>query len=223
VETIERVAQLLSRCGRSDAALPPTALFNEGWMLRLVLDWASRHSSALPTLPFVPHSRWYPEALLPSRFRPRHRGDIAGEGFTHADGVVGHFRLRFGGRGDIELLPDARQLLVVEAKMASGLSPGTRRAPTFNQAARNVACIAHLVSAAKLDPEHFTSLGFVLLAPAARIQGGAFSMAIGKQAVCDAVANQAASSMPRPSSGAELVSNRSRFESQWPPCRGRAS
>jgi hypothetical protein len=34
--------------------------------------------------------------------------------------------------------------VVVEAKMASGLSAGTTRAPDFNQAARNVACIAQV-------------------------------------------------------------------------------
>jgi len=154
-----RVAELLTSGGRSDGVLPPTALFNEGWMLRLVLDWASRHRSAIPELMFDNDSRWYSEALLWSRFRPRRRGDTAGEGFTHADGVIGHFRLRPGGRGDIELLPGVRQLIVVEAKMASGLSAGTTRVPDFNQATRNVACLAHLVSESRCDPSELTSLG----------------------------------------------------------------
>lgn len=152
-----------------------------------MLDWAAHHPTAIPALTFDEDSRWYSEALLASRFRPRRRGDTAGEGFTHADGVIGHFRLRPGGRGDIELLAGARQLLVVEAKMASGLSAGTTRAPEFNQAARNVACIAHLVSGARIDPSTFTTLGFVLVAPAARIAEGAFAAAIDKTAICAAV------------------------------------
>lgn len=187
----ERVAELLTRCGRTDAVLPATALFNEGWMLRLVLDWASRHPSAIPELTFEASSRWYSEALLPSRFRPRRRGDTAGEGFTHADGVIGHFRLRPGGRGDIELLPGAGQLVVVEAKMASGLSAGTTRAPDFNQAARNVACIVQLVSISGIDPAAFTRLGFVLLAPAERIADGIFAAATDKDAICAAVSRRA--------------------------------
>lgn len=191
-DPMERVAQLLLRCGQPDAAvLPPTALFNEGWMLRLVLDWASHHPSAISELIFTKGSRWFSEALLPSRFRPRRRADPAGEGFTHADGVIGHFRLRPGGRGDIELLPDARQFVVVEAKMASGLSAGTTRAPNFNQAARNVACIAHLVSSAGIDFATFTRLGFVLLAPAARIAEGVFATATDKAGICAAVAQRA--------------------------------
>lgn len=187
-----RVGELLSRCGEHDSVLPPTTLFNEGWMLRLILDWAAHHRSSLRALSFADGSRWYLEALLPSRFRPRRRGDPAGEGFTHADGVIGHFQLRPGGRGDIELLPGARQLTVVEAKMASGLSVGTKRAPAFDQAARNVACVANLLSIAGIDPGSMTHLGFVLLAPAARIDEGAFMDALDDAAICDAVNHRAA-------------------------------
>ena len=171
----DRVAELLLRCGQPDAILPPTELFNEGWMLRLVLDWAARHPTTIEALRFEPNSKWYSEALLGSRFKPRRRGDTSGEGFTHADAVIGHFRLRAGGRGDIELLPGASQLVVVEAKMASGLSGGTKRAPDFNQAARNVACIAHLVGGVA-DVASVSNCGFVVLAPGARISEGVFSV-----------------------------------------------
>jgi hypothetical protein len=188
MKTIDRVSQLLRRCGEADAVLPPTALFNEGWMLRLVLDWAERHPSAIQALRFEEGSRWYSEALLASRFRPRHRGDAAGEGFTHADGVIGHFRLRPGNRGDIELLPDARQLVIIEAKMASGLSAGTTRAPTFNQAARNVACLAHLLCGSKASA--VTSSAFIVLAPAVRIAEGAFA-AVDREAIGLAVESRA--------------------------------
>jgi hypothetical protein len=165
----ERVASLLKNCGTELGILPPTALFNEGWMLRLVLDWAASHPDAIESLPFMPGSRWYSEAWLPSRFKPRRRGDPGGEGYTHADGVIGHFQLRAGGRGDIELLPGACQFTVVEAKMASGLSAGTTRAPDFNQAARNIACMAHLVSESGIDLAQMVKLSFVLVAPAERI------------------------------------------------------
>lgn len=83
MDPTERVAQLLMRCGHGDSVRPQTALFNEGWMLRLVLDWAAHHPSAVRELTFDEGSRWYSEALLTSRFRPRQRGDTAGEGFTH--------------------------------------------------------------------------------------------------------------------------------------------
>ena len=179
-----KIGGLLSRCGSSDTVLPPTELFNEGWMLRLVLEWAQRHPDAIPALRFAPGSRWFSEALLPSRFKPRRRGDSAGEGFTHADAVIGHFTVGSSGRGDIKLNSDARQLTVVEAKMASGLAPGTFRAPTFNQAARNVACIANLVRLADLERSAI-DLSFVVLAPQARLE--AFAPVLERSAICEAV------------------------------------
>jgi hypothetical protein len=166
---IEQIARLLSRCGNADGNLPPTALFNEGWMLRLVLDWAAQHRSSIAALRFDADSVWYSEARLPSRFPPRTRGDGGGEGFTHPDGVIGHVRVDPGGRGYIELLHDARQFVVVEAKMASGLSAGTKYAPTFNQAARTMACVANVLSSANFATDDVRDLGFVLLAPADRI------------------------------------------------------
>lgn len=184
------VAHLLSWCSTPDTVLPPTTLYNEGWMLRLVLDWASRHPSSIPELAFDDGSRWYSEALLPSRFKPRRRGDTSAEGFTHADGVIGHFRVR-SGRGDIELSLGARQLTIVEAKMASGLSAGTKHAPAFNQAARNVACIAHMLSQGSVAELEHVSASFVLLAPQARISEGAFRAAMDRDAIASAVRRRA--------------------------------
>jgi hypothetical protein len=105
-------------------------------------------------------------ALLGSQFRPRTQGDQLGEGWTHADGVVGHFSFR-GRRGDVVLDEDARQLVVIEAKLFSGLSTGTSRAKSFDQAARNVACIAQLL--VDHDLTRLERLGFIVLAPAEQI------------------------------------------------------
>ncbi|MCH7750186.1 MAG: hypothetical protein IH939_19045 [Acidobacteria bacterium] len=64
---------------------------------------------------------------------------------------------------------------MVEAKMASGLSAGTKHAPNFNQAARNVACIAHLVDSGLASLESLQNCGFVVVAPKERIAQGVFA------------------------------------------------
>jgi hypothetical protein len=160
----QRVAELLCACGTEHGVLPPTALYNEGWMLRLVLDWFSRDPAVGHPLSFAPSARWYSEALLPSQFLARTRGDLLGEGWTHADGVIGHFEVRKG-RGDVQLAPAARQFVVTEAKLFSGFSPGTKRARSYDQAARTVACIAEVLHRGGHDPTAFDQLGFVVLAP----------------------------------------------------------
>lgn len=51
---LERAIGLLSKCSTRDTLMPPTELFNEGWMLRLVLDWAQHHPDAISALRFCP-------------------------------------------------------------------------------------------------------------------------------------------------------------------------
>jgi len=177
---LDQISRMLGACGSDQAVLPPTALYNEGWMLRLVLGWYEANAGEPGLIRFEPGSRWYSEALLGSRFFGTHRGDTRAEGWTHADGVIGHFRLCPGGRGDIELLPDARQLTVTEAKMGSLLSAGTKNAPKFDQAARNLACIAQQLALAKREPIDFTRIEFLVLAPESRIETGAFAQQLDK-------------------------------------------
>lgn len=178
MSSFDQVIELLARCGTDRGVLPATALYNEGWMLRLVLHWFDQHRTVQHPLAMLHGSSWYSEPLLASRFFGRSRGDSRAEGWTNADAVIGHVRLRAGGKGDIELIPTARQFIVAEAKLGSGLSPGTKNAPTFNQAARNVACMAHLLTEAKRAPEDLASLGFYVIAPASRIGQGVFSGAL---------------------------------------------
>lgn len=151
-------------------------------MLRLVLDWYASNSTATHRLGFESGAQWYSEALLPSRFFAKHRGDGRAEGWTHADGIVGHFLVR-PERGDIALETSARQLTVTEAKMASLLSPGTKNAPEFDQAARNVACMAQVLSLAKCEPRTLSRLGFYVIAPAVRVAQGVFSQQLDKAAI----------------------------------------
>jgi hypothetical protein len=182
MDPLARIGQLLAGCASAESHLPPTTLYNEGWMLRLVLDWCASHPAAVDAFAFLPGARWYSEALLPSRFGGRglHR-----EGFTHADAVIGHFRLRAGGRGDIELRPGARQLSVVEAKMGSPLSAGTSNAKTYNQAARNVACMVHLI--AQADGADLERISFTVVAPAQRIAERIFEAHLTAESLLDTV------------------------------------
>src|SRR5688572_18824513 len=90
--SLDRVAELLRLASTPGRRFPPTELYSEGWMLRLVLDAAERGVATLP-FPWVDGSRWYSEARIASPFMARFRGDRGAEGYTHADGVVGHFAM----------------------------------------------------------------------------------------------------------------------------------
>jgi len=162
---INKIAQML----RSPSSFPPTLLYNEGWMLRLVLDYYASNRDSSHKLSFMDNSKCYSELLLPSPFSPRYRGDKLGEGYTHADGVIGHFTIQNKGKGDIKLEDTMKQFKVIEAKMNSPLSKGTSNCPYYNQAARNVACMAEVIkrTSEEVGPVELESLdlGFYVVAP----------------------------------------------------------
>jgi hypothetical protein len=69
------------------------------------------------------------------------------------------------------------------------------RAPEFNQAARNVACLAHLISnRPQGGPEEPISANFVLLAPEYRIKEGVFRRAMDRNEIVAAVRRRAVDS-----------------------------
>jgi hypothetical protein len=163
--------------------MPPTVLYNEGWMLRLVLDWLDRNRGGSHALSLMAGARWYSEALLPSRFLATSRGDKLAESHTHADGVTGHFSIAPGERGEAKLLAGAGQFLVMEAKIGSPLSTGTKNAPGYDQAARNVACMAHMIGVAGLRAEAFARLGFCVLLPAVALSDGKLGDLLSKSSI----------------------------------------
>ena len=189
---MNRIARMLAECSGDRRVFPATDLYNEGWMLRLVLDWFASRPGIEHDFAFSSHDRWYSEALLPSAFLPRFRGDPLSESWTHADGVIGQFHIGVKGEGGLSLSPAATRLVVTEAKMFSKLSSGVKNACFYNQAARNVACIADVVRRADLTAVEMNHIGFFVIAPQGQIESGAFSSLLHKDAILEVVARRVA-------------------------------
>ena len=81
---LDRITGLLDRSAFDDRSFPPTLLFEEGWMLRLVLDWFSSHKNNSHNFSFDEDAGWFSEAHLPSTFLPRYMDlpGFCGETFT---------------------------------------------------------------------------------------------------------------------------------------------
>jgi hypothetical protein len=184
---IQAIHALIDATEREPHRFPPTLLYNEGWMLRLVLDWFNTHNTQAHPLSFRAGATWFSEALLPSPFKARYRGDRSAEARTHADGIIGHFKVGSAGKTDVELTADARQFVVVEAKIRSALSGGTRNALTYNQAARSIACIAEVLSRAGRRPDQMDSLAFLVADPQGNLDRGAIAAKLEKSSIEAAV------------------------------------
>ena len=76
---LDNIKNMLALSSSNQNVMPPTILFNEGWLLRLLLDWFSgQHVQGHP-LSFPENGKWFSEALLPTAFLPRSRKDPLGE------------------------------------------------------------------------------------------------------------------------------------------------
>ena len=187
VKALDTINLIFERCASGINSLPPTVLYNEGWMLRLLLEWFSQQPASGHPLDFSEGSRWYSEALIPSAFLPRKQGDKFAETWTHADGVIGHFKIGENRDTDLTLLTDATTLKVLEAKMLSRLSKGIKNAEYYNQAARYIACIAEILKRAKMDPIVMASVSFYVIAPKSQIEKGLFAAELSKESISSIV------------------------------------
>ena len=174
------VADLLRRCHSDETVFPPTDLYNEGWLLRITLDWFSKQKPSGHELSFSQGCTWFSEALLPSQFLARFRGDALSESWTHADGIIGHIRIGRGGKADTSFDTEVTHFVVTEAKIFSKLSAGVKNASYFNQAARYAACIAELLNKVERKPADLKRLGLYILAPAETIGYGWFERPLDK-------------------------------------------
>lgn len=171
----ERIKAMLEACEAGDPSFPPNVLFNESWLLRIVIDWFERQGGDRYPLSALTGSRWFSESWLPSAFLPRYRGDRLAESRTHADGVIGRFTIGDPGTAGLTLHPETRQFVVVEGKLFNRLSSGVKNAPYFDQAARSVGCVAETLRRAGREPAAVDDLAFLVIAPQARIDDGIFA------------------------------------------------
>jgi hypothetical protein len=162
---------------------PATIFYNEGWLLRIIIDWFSRHRDEEHPLRFTDNARWFSEALLPTQFLARNRRDPLAEGYSHADAVIGNVSIGKAALANAALAEDAEQLVVTEAKLFSRLSSRVTNAAYFDQAARNVACIAQLLCLSKRQPQAMSALGFFVIAPLEQIDRNLFATELAKASI----------------------------------------
>jgi len=120
-------------------SINPTEIYNEGWMTRLLMYYSIKKKKTFAGIDFKHLKRWTSEGLISSPFVHAQQNR---EGYTHADMVLGDFSIDYEKRGEIIADNMAEIFGIIEAKMGSPLSSGTKNAPNYNQASRNVACIA---------------------------------------------------------------------------------
>ena len=140
VRAMKDIIEIIKSIDTTHKNLNPTVIYNEGWMTRLLVRQSTIESLKLGIINFSNETKWTSEALISSPFIKVKKYP---EGHTHADIAVGDFEINFSKRGEVEVDDNASIFGIIEAKMGSNLTPGTSHVKEYNQATRNLVCIAH--------------------------------------------------------------------------------
>jgi hypothetical protein len=179
----------------SEKNLLPTELFNEGWLLRLVLDWFSKNRETGFVVSFNKEATWFSEGRLETIFK-KERGLKAGEGYTEADGVFGNITVGMRnnpnakGIGDIRLTGNCRQFVAIEAKIQSKFSEKTTNSGLYPQPARYIACMSYVLSKSKFNINNINDLAFYTFLPEKCKHDSTFQEYVKKEHIRDAVKNR---------------------------------
>ncbi len=157
---MEAFIKIIQSVKSNHVNINPTEIYNEGWMTRLLVYYSIQEGIKLPFLDFSKVNNWTSEALISSPFV---KASKYREGYTHADMVLGDFDVNYEKRGEVHVTPEPKVFGIIEAKMGSNLSSGTKHVSKYNQASRNIACIAH--NTYKWDCDIF----FAVVAPEKKI------------------------------------------------------
>lgn len=142
----------------------PTVIYNEGWMIRLLVMESLIQKLKIKNLDFaiLATRNWSSEALIKSPFVGIKHNK---ENHTHADIILGDFNVDYNVNGETKLNEEPQVLGIIEAKMGSNLSKGTSNSKSnYNQASRSICCLSYIT---RNNPE--CELFFVVAAPLATI------------------------------------------------------
>lgn len=152
-KAVEAIAKC---CDQEKPILAKSEVYNETWLLRLMLariyDFVGEFKNieepkkkALDMIRKAVHKKWISEGGLEPAFTK--------EGTTWTDAILGDVELGGYDDGDgdkrkVKLNPKSGEepcVVVIEAKLGSTLSKSVTNSPDYDQAARNIACLAKLL------------------------------------------------------------------------------
>ena len=169
------VSAMAECCTDSGTPVAKSEVYNETWLLRMVLacihdykgDFVTgdaKTKQALEKMRKAVCKYWISEGGLEPAFEQ--------EGTTWTDAILGNVKIGDNNkRGvDIEIRDSSTGVIIVEAKMGSELASGITNSSNYNQAARNIACLAKLLNNQKISKEIISESAFVVLAPRYKLE-----------------------------------------------------
>lgn len=169
------VTAMAECCTESGTPVAKSEVYNETWLLRMVLacihdykgDFVTGDAKIKKVLEKIQKAvckHWISEGGLEPAFEQ--------EGTTWTDAILGNVKIcNNNKRGvEVEIRDPSTGVIIIEAKMGSELSSGITNSSNYNQAARNIACLAKLLNKEKVSKKIISESAFVLFAPKSKLE-----------------------------------------------------
>ncbi|MDR2811035.1 MAG: hypothetical protein LBB84_10875 [Tannerellaceae bacterium] len=140
-----KLIQKIEALNALSEGINPTIVYNEGWMVRLLVMQSIEQKITIDNIDFGQFRKWTSEAQISSPFSGSElKKDNLNETRTHADVVIGDFDVNFDDNAGIRIKENAKIIGIIEAKMGSNLSQGTKNTEfkNYNQVSRSICCLA---------------------------------------------------------------------------------
>jgi len=184
-EYIYQILQLID--DENERMLPPTVIYNEKWMLRLVMKWFLNQSSYIVNsdldrkivkgFKFDENANCYSEATIQTPFKKRKKGvkDKLAEASSTVSGVIGHIKvISKKNKEKVVVSNEANQFNVFEVFLYDELYKGTKTLPKYNQVARVISCLVY--STYKLENSFLDNTGLYIIAPREQLKLSSFKI-----------------------------------------------
>ena len=170
----------------------PSEVYNEGWMLRLILKWFSDKRKSGYPLSFNKDAVWFSEGMLEaisvkSKSKYVKPDAIIGNICIGKHGVLNNKNCaKANAYFDIRPQFNCSQFIAIEAKMNSSLNKNTVNGIKINQVTKYVIGMSYVLHQSKVKAGNIDDLAFYLLFPAEN-KKGEFEKSINRDNIKDNV------------------------------------
>lgn len=166
---------------KENRLIPPTIIYNENWLLRLVMWWFLKEDNFIinsdldrkivKAFKYSQLARFYSDVTIETQFKRRTKGvkDMLAEPSINVSGVLGNYTIIHKRKSDrVKLNLESKQFNVFVVNMYNELSKGVKNQSTYNQVARAVGCIVQTLYKANITLIENT--GLYIIAPKVQIK-----------------------------------------------------
>lgn len=145
-EMIEKISENEKETGYRSHNVMMTSIYNEGWLLKLFLNWYCRNLDEFGADFFPKSGKWFSEASIGTFFGSKNFKKCDRQ--TKADAIIGDFEFHSDKKTEAILSEENfKRIAIIEAKLKSPFSPRTKNGKDYDQMTRYIGNAVYMMMA----------------------------------------------------------------------------